>query len=135
MPDYRRAPSINEANAVSFLARHLVSLSIIAPKVDQERQVTSGRQIYGYSGFVIEFLGEWFFLTAGHVLNEIRDTLRAWPNGEVRVFLLDSFGIDATTDLPVQIDFEPPAYCQARSRLPFGFLHRLQNALNCKPAR
>src|SRR5262245_22936772 len=106
MADDQKQPSINEPNAVSFLARHLVSLTVIGPKVDQHSRVISGRQTYGYSGFVIEFLGEWFFLTAGHVLNEIRETLRACPNGEVRLFLLDSFGIDATTDLPVQIDFE-----------------------------
>src|SRR5262249_13364865 len=37
---------------------------------------------------------------------EISDTLRACPNGDVRLFLLDSFGIDAMTDLPIQIDFE-----------------------------
>jgi hypothetical protein len=102
----QKRPLLNEPNAVSFLARHLVSLTVIGPKVDLQRQLISGRQVYGYSGFVIEFLGEWFFLTAGHVLNEIRDTLRACPNGEVRLFLLDSFGIDATTDLPVQVDFE-----------------------------
>jgi hypothetical protein len=106
MADDQKRPSINEANAVSFLARHLVSLTVIGPKVDEQGQILSGRQMYGYSGFVIEFLGEWFFLTAGHVLNEIRDTLRACPNGEVRLFLQDSFGIHATTDLPVQMDLE-----------------------------
>jgi hypothetical protein len=97
---------MNEANAVSFLARHLVSLAVIGPKVDEHRRVVAGQQIYGYSGFVIEFLNEWFVVTAGHVLNEIGDTLRACPNGEVRLVLWDSFGIDATTELPIPMEFD-----------------------------
>lgn len=54
------------------VGRHFVTLSCVQypPKNDQAR-------IFVFSGFVVEIAGEWFYVTAGHILRKIRAALEA----------------------------------------------------------
>ena len=52
------------ANAVR---KHFVSLSCV-----QSKPNSTGRKLHLFSGFVIEILDAWFFITAGHVVRDLR---------------------------------------------------------------
>lgn len=54
------------------VGRHFVTLSCV-----HRRPGTEGIQIHVFSGFVVDVAGEWFYMTAGHILRDIRQALDA----------------------------------------------------------
>jgi hypothetical protein len=54
------------------LGRHFVSLSCV-----QHPQGSEEMQVHVFSGFVMDVAGEWFYVTAGHILRDIRIALEA----------------------------------------------------------
>jgi hypothetical protein len=60
------------------LGRHLVTLSCV-------QQVPNDPKEYLpiISGFIVEVLEQWFFVTAGHVITDIRDAVNAGATFDV----------------------------------------------------
>lgn len=59
-------------HVVSHLSRHFVTLSCEQTLPGEEGRTTSVA-----SGFIIEILGEWFYLTAGHILRRVKQAIDA----------------------------------------------------------
>lgn len=65
-------PQSPERTAVSFMARHFVAFSCLYESLNVDGSVfRSGTTIF--SGFIIEFLDKWYWVTAGHCLQEELD--------------------------------------------------------------
>lgn len=60
------------------LGRHFVTLSCI-----QRVPMNAEEKILVFSGFVIDVAGEWFYVTAGHILKDIRTALDAGSTFDV----------------------------------------------------
>lgn len=87
---------------LGYFCRHLVGLSLTfrhsGDKPDERDRFLI------YSGTLIEVQGNTFFLTAGHVISEIKEAL-AHPKVEVvGARLADTFGSGRVTDHPIPID-------------------------------
>jgi hypothetical protein len=52
------------------IGRHFVSLSCV-----QHASESGDMRIHLFSGFVVDIAGEWFYVTAGHILRDIRKAL------------------------------------------------------------
>lgn len=65
-------------HVVKTVGRHFVTLSCVQrpPTNDQEKVLV-------FSGFIIEIAGEWFYVTAGHILRDIRTALEAGSTFDV----------------------------------------------------
>lgn len=63
---------------VKTVGRHFVTLSCVQhpPQKDQTR-------ILLFSGFVVEIVGEWFYITAGHILRDIRTAIESGSTFDV----------------------------------------------------
>lgn len=65
------------------IGRHFVTLSCV-----QRSPGTGDERIHVFSGFVVEISGEWFYITAGHILRDIRaaidqgSTFDVWRLGD-----------------------------------------------------
>lgn len=70
-------PSQFTQRVVASLGRHFVTLSCqqYLPSVEQPSTLV-------FSGFVVEILGEWFYITAGHILEDVRAARRAGAHFE-----------------------------------------------------
>lgn len=54
------------------IGRHFVSLSCV-----QHRPNPDEKLIHVFSGFLMEVKGEWFYMTAGHILRDVRTALQS----------------------------------------------------------
>jgi hypothetical protein len=65
-------PSEFTQRVVASLGRHFVTLSCqqYLPGVEEPKTLV-------FSGFVVEILGDWFYMTAGHILEDVRAARRA----------------------------------------------------------
>jgi len=59
------------------LGRHFVTLSCV------HQSPASGERIHVFSGFVVDIAGEWFYLTAGHILRDLRRALQSGASFDV----------------------------------------------------
>ena len=57
---------------VQSVGRHFVTLSCIQTAQDQTQQYT-----HVFSGFMVEIAEEWFYVTAGHILRDVRKAVNA----------------------------------------------------------
>lgn len=60
------------------IGRHFVSLSCV-----QHAPVSGDMRIHLFSGFVVDVAGEWFYVTAGHILRDIEKALDAGSTFDV----------------------------------------------------
>lgn len=54
------------------IGRHFVTLSCV-----QQFPADGGERVHVFSGFVVEISGEWFYITAGHILRDVGTALDA----------------------------------------------------------
>ena len=54
------------------VGRHFVTLSCV-----QQSPAGSGERVHVFSGFVVDISGEWFYVTAGHILRDVRAAIDA----------------------------------------------------------
>lgn len=59
------------------LGRHFVTLSCV------QQRSSSSERIHLFSGFVVDIAGEWFYLTAGHILRDLRLALQSGARFDV----------------------------------------------------
>jgi hypothetical protein len=92
---------------LKFMARHLVGLTGFYKSYDRDGKAFA-EGAFALSGFVVEIAGIFFWVTAGHCLEELLDTpLR---EGSLRLFhtgFADYFGSKAQHFEPIPYTYEP----------------------------
>ncbi len=84
------------------LGRHLVTLSAVQQVPNDAKE-----HLVVFSGFVIEVLGEWMFVTAGHVLRDIRKAMSVGTVFDIWRFSdYTADGMFKTTGIPMDFDID-----------------------------
>ena len=87
-----------EASVLRFLGRHLVALCVTFREKDKPDE----RPIFrAYAGTLIYIEGRNFFLTAGHILSELRDVLQDDRIEVLNAVLGDTFGPAPKSKIPI----------------------------------
>ncbi|MBI3409770.1 MAG: hypothetical protein HY040_15625 [Planctomycetes bacterium] len=77
-------------NALDYLyarmSRHLVCLAAAYLKLDTNGNPTGEQDVYAYTSFVYVHKGEWYLITAGHILEQI-ESYQKFPKGVLKVYL------------------------------------------------
>src|SRR5260370_8755785 len=95
------------AGAVKAMGKHLVCLVASYVQLDNKGQRVGDEKIATFSGFVMSFIDTWFFVTAGHALQEaIDDKLKTGLVKRHHVGFHDSIGAEAKSQIPTLIDYE-----------------------------
>jgi hypothetical protein len=90
-----------------FMSRHLVALTGQYQSFNTDGSDLH-RGVFGFSGFVIEFFGRWFWVTAGHCLKEcLDDPIRAGHLKVWNVGFADHFGLGAKHHDILPLTYEP----------------------------
>jgi len=77
--------------------RHFVSLCWVDCELDSKGNAVVNPRIFCTSGFVIEYDGEWLWITAGHLLNDLDTKLSAINRRMVRSQFVAGWNPDAGT--------------------------------------
>lgn len=96
---------MNDEEFVRFFSRHLVSLSGWYQFTSPNEKEPGQLQFFSYSGFIISFNGLWCLATAGHILENLEQHLRAGSIRVSRYALLDDFGPDVISHDPIPFDY------------------------------
>lgn len=108
-----------DARFVNYLSHFLVSLGCVS--VSSRLIPPATEQKFFTSGFVIEVLGDWYFVSAGHVFNEIATYRRSWPHLHHQFVIFSGFGTFAATRELVRFDYREADFCVDRPEgLDFG---------------
>jgi hypothetical protein len=70
-PDAKRGEQVMR-DAMSFFGPHLVSLGVTFIRLDCQGRRTGPELFYGASGFIMSFADEWYYVTAGHIFDDLR---------------------------------------------------------------
>ena len=92
--------------AFRYFCRHLVSLSGWYYSNDPNDAEIKGVNFFAYSGFIFSINNNWFWGTAGHILEGLEFDLK---NNSIKVkecFLVDCFGNEAISYDPIPFDYE-----------------------------
>lgn len=120
------SPQDSYAQAVRFFGRHLVCLTIDYIGLDQNGKRVGDERLYGISGFVMSFGGEWFLVTAGHALKDIDDKIATGRMELLGAAIQDHFGPDAKSLLPTMFEYASAHKCYIDRRdlgLDVGLIH------------
>lgn len=82
LPKIGNLPSALTNQFFKTVGRHFVSLSCV-----QHPPGKSPKRTFVFSGFLIEAKGLWFYITAGHILRDIRESLE--QGGQFELWRLD----------------------------------------------
>jgi hypothetical protein len=91
--------------AVKWMCRHLVALVTCYHPV-KDGKIAGDEQMIVFPGFVVEFMGEWCWVTAGHNLIDVFE--KYVREGVIRInkySFMDYFGPDATVKQPIYFSF------------------------------
>lgn len=90
---------------LDYLSRHLVALAGTYQPIDSAGQPNGASGFVCYSGFILPINGNWCFVTAGHILEELD---RHLDGGNVlfRFRLVDYLRSDADHTEPIPFDYE-----------------------------
>ena len=102
---------------IRFLGRHLIALGVTYIALDDNGKRTGPERFFAASGFIMEFGGQWYFATAGHVLQEeIAGQRRRHELEIVGTTLIAFFGHDnpLVRVIPVDYDSMPKAFVDDR---------------------
>lgn len=104
---------------VRYLSHFLVSLGCVS--ISSRLIPPSKEQKFFTSGFILEVGGTWYFVTAGHVLNDIATYIRSWPDLEHKFVLYASFGTFTIRTGLLEFAYREPVFCEdLPSGLDFG---------------
>jgi len=82
--------------------RHIVTLSYVVTPPDSKQEI-----VEVISGFVVELLGIWFFVTAGHVLTGIKELMAVGAKFDVwRLSDYTAGGDFRNTGIPIHFDLD-----------------------------
>lgn len=110
---------------LKIFGQHLVAMSGAYETLDEDQKVIE-EKAYNFTGFVIAFKGNWFIVTAGHVLQNFERDAR---NEKVKItgrVLADYFGSEAKTNQPIPFDIleEPKVFIDDKSLgVDLGIIH------------
>ncbi len=93
------------ADFLRFMSRHLVALTSEYKSYDNGKLLKHG--LLAFSGFVVEMMDRWFWVTAGHCLKLLD---RNVPNGTMQLFqtqFMDCFGPGETMPNGIPFTYEP----------------------------
>lgn len=90
---------------LNYLSRHLVALATTYQPIDPEGRRNNDPGFACYSGFILPINGNWFFVTAGHILEQLDSHLNA-GNVLCRFRLVDYLRNDADQTEPIPFDYE-----------------------------
>ncbi len=108
-----------DARFVRYLSHFLVSLGCVS--VSSRLIPPAKEHKFFTSGFVIEVGGEWYLVTAGHVLNAIAEYRRTQPDLIHDFVIFSGFGTFATDRELTRFAYRDPVYCVDRPEgLDFG---------------
>ena len=88
---------------VKHLCHHLVSLACVHEPTSPDDRF--GPTKFFTSGFIMEIRGLWFFVTAGHVFEQINEQLRKHHKRKYLFMIADSFGLTAKYPEPFDVDY------------------------------
>ena len=83
---------------------HLVCLAGSYKILDKDENPVGDEKFYSYSGFVISIGGNWFIVTAGHVLQDLEEKSRHKQILITGRVLADYFGPEAISNAPIPFD-------------------------------
>gem|GEM_PF-3706208 len=89
---------------LDWFNRSFVSLCWVDCESDTDGTATLNPRMFCTSGFVIDRSGEWFWITAGHLLNDLQNELRAMNRRIVQSYLLA--GWDSAAGAVARIPFD-----------------------------
>lgn len=89
-----------------FLCRHLVSLWVYYYPIDSSGKPIGQPQSSAYSGFVLSIQDKWYWVTAGHNLEGLEQSLSDKKIKVTYCNLVDYFGSDAISHDPIPFDYE-----------------------------
>jgi hypothetical protein len=95
------------ARAVQFFGQHMVCLTGSYIPIDSAGRKIGKEEIFSFSGFVMSFGGDWFLVTAGHVLEDKLD--KRIDAKQIKVLqsgIKDDFGPNVTSPYHTPIDYE-----------------------------
>jgi hypothetical protein len=122
-----------EALARCF-GHHFVGLIGRFRELDSAGKRTGKIATFKYSGFVSSFINQWYFVTAGHALEEIRSYLQVDTAEIGSCHLIDNFGAFNTADdtaIPFANAFEHMFYVNdPKNGLDFGIIPLDANKLS-----
>jgi hypothetical protein len=90
---------------IRFFCRHLVSLSGWYQWVNSDGKPFGEKYFFSYSGFVISIQGVWNLVTAGHILEELEQSLKDKKIQITECSLVDIFGLNAASNIPIPFDY------------------------------
>lgn len=91
---------------IKHYCRHLVGLAGYWEPLDANGEPNGQAETFSYSGTVISIKGSAYFLTAGHILDDLEKELKA---GSIRLgacVLCDGFGPDVRSPEAIPFDYE-----------------------------
>jgi hypothetical protein len=98
--------SEKDSSIYRFFCNHLVSLGIFYETVSANGEPTNDLKFYCYSGTILSIKGQWNFLTAGHVLEEIESNKKQGRIIIKEAKLIDYFGNIVVNWEPIPFDYE-----------------------------
>jgi hypothetical protein len=114
---------------LTYLCRHLVSLACVHEPATPNDKL--GPKKFFTSGFVMEIGPRWFYVTAGHVFQDINALIGTHPNRRYRFTLADCFGPKVKSDVPIPSDYKNSLkhhLYDAQSGYDFGIMALDENA-------
>jgi len=87
-------------------AKHLVSVGVIAEKCDENGNVIARPEAEMYSGFVMEFGEEWYWITAGHCIKQVEIELPKNHYKTSQFRLKDTYASDARCKVEIPLEWE-----------------------------
>lgn len=85
--------------------RHFVSLCWVDCEIDSNGDAIKNPRIFCTSGFVIEYQGEWLWITAGHLLNQLDNQLANDNRRMVQSQLIARWNSDEGTVSRIPFDY------------------------------
>lgn len=106
--------------AAQALGKHFVTLSCV-----QHPPAESPENILVFSGFVVDVSGEWFYITAGHILRDVRTALESGSSFDVWRFDDQTAG-HRFNGMAVPYEFDAEMWlvlCNAMTGLDYAAVH------------
>ena len=85
--------------------RHFVSLCWVDCEIDSDGDAIKNPRLFCTSGFVIEYQGEWLWITAGHLLNQLDNLLSKNNRRMVQSQLIAGWNSDEETISRIPFDY------------------------------
>jgi hypothetical protein len=110
----------SDSEGLQFFCRHLVALCVTF-----RRKGETADRFAAYSGTLILLHNTIFFLTAGHILEDLEEALNSDDVKFTRAVLADTFGLKRISNIPIPFDLKSAKLLHINSKeegLDFGVI-------------